>query len=54
MFGLRRNRPNPAEVARMHHDNLRANLERRMEAARSKGDSELVRQLEVEYDYLTK
>lgn len=40
------------QAAQMHRDNLRKNLERRLEAARSRGDEALVRQLEAEANYL--
>lgn len=36
----------------MHHDNLRQNIQRRLEAARAKGDEALIRQLEAEADYI--
>jgi hypothetical protein len=52
MFGLRRNRPNPAQVAETHRDNLRKLLEHRLEVARANGDNELVRRLEAEADSL--
>jgi hypothetical protein len=52
MFGLRRNRPNPAQVAETHRDNLRKLLEHRLEVARAKGDKELIRHLEAEADSL--
>jgi hypothetical protein len=52
MFGSRRRRPNAAEVAEVHRDNLRKNLEHRIEVARSKGDTNLVQMLEAEYRYL--
>ncbi len=35
-----------------HKENLRVNLKRRIEAARSKGDFQLVQQLQEEADYL--
>lgn len=54
MFNLRRNRPSPAEIARVHQQNLQQNLERRLEAARAQGNSELIRQLEAEHEYLSK
>jgi hypothetical protein len=38
--------------AQIHRDNLRKNLYRRLESARAKGDSALVRLLEAEADYL--
>ncbi|MCG9886317.1 MAG: hypothetical protein MH825_12230 [Cyanobacteria bacterium] len=52
MFGVKRHRLSVQEVAARHRDNLRHNLERRLEAARARGNDELVRQLEAEADYL--
>ncbi len=52
MFGIRRNRPNPAQVAQVHRDNLRKLLEHRIEVARAKGDNDLVRSLEAEAESL--
>lgn len=52
MFGVKRHRPSVQEVAARHRDNLRHNLERRLEAARAQGNDDLVRQLEAEADYL--
>ncbi|HEY9659955.1 MAG TPA: hypothetical protein V6C65_15980 [Allocoleopsis sp.] len=40
------------EAVQVHHDNLRKNLQRRLEIARAKGDENLVRQLEAEASYL--
>ena len=36
----------------IHHDNLKQNLQHRLEVARAKGDENLVRQLEAEAAYL--
>jgi hypothetical protein len=50
---MSRNRPNPAvEVASVHRANLQKNLQRRIEAARSRGDETLLRMLEAEANYL--
>lgn len=40
------------ENARTHRATLQKNLQRRLEAARAKGDEQLVRQLEAEANYL--
>ncbi|WP_448597034.1 arginine synthesis PII-interacting regulator PirA [Thermoleptolyngbya sp.] len=48
----RKNRVSREQVAQMHHNNLRQNLQRRLEAARAKGDEALIRQLEAEADYI--
>jgi hypothetical protein len=40
------------QVAAVHRDNLRKNLQHRLEVARSQGDENLVRQLEAEASYL--
>lgn len=40
------------EALQTHRDNLRKNLQRRLEIARSRGDENLVRQLEAEASYL--
>lgn len=52
VFGPKRNRPSVQDVTALHRDNLRDNLQRRLEAARARGNDELVRQLEAEADYL--
>jgi hypothetical protein len=36
------------EIARVHHANLRRNLERRLHAARQRGDLALIKMLEAE------
>lgn len=41
-----------SQAAQLHRVNLRKNLERRLEAAKAKGDESLVRQLESESQYL--
>jgi hypothetical protein len=40
------------KVSETHRANLQKNLERRLEAARSRGDEQLIRQLEAEANYL--
>ena len=40
------------QVAATHRDNLRKNLQHRLEVARAKGDQQLVAQLEAEASYL--
>ena len=40
------------QVSETHRANLQKNLERRLAAARAKGDEALVRQLEAEANYL--
>lgn len=49
---LNKKRQNSSETAQTHHENLQKNLQRRLEAARAKGDETLVRQLEAEAKYL--
>lgn len=39
-------------AVQMHRENLRKNVQRRLEVARSKGDEALVRQLEAEASYI--
>lgn len=41
-----------AQTAQLHQMNLRRNLERRLEAARARGDENLVRMLEAEANYI--
>ncbi len=41
-----------ANVSETHRSNLQKNLQRRLEAARAKGDENLVRQLEAEANYI--
>ncbi|MEM1370281.1 MAG: hypothetical protein AAGG02_20230 [Cyanobacteria bacterium P01_H01_bin.15] len=40
------------ESAATHRENLRSNLKRRLEAARSQGDQHLINQLQAEASYL--
>ncbi|MBW4620561.1 MAG: hypothetical protein KME17_14555 [Cyanosarcina radialis HA8281-LM2] len=40
------------QVAAVHRDNLRKNLQHRLEVARIQGNENLVRQLEAEASYL--
>lgn len=49
---MNRNRLNSVEVSRVHRENLQRNLQRRMEAAKARGDQALVRMLEAEANYL--
>ncbi|BAY53797.1 MULTISPECIES: arginine synthesis PII-interacting regulator PirA [Leptolyngbya] len=49
---MNRNRLHAAEVTRVHRENLQRNLQRRMEAARARGDQALLRMLEAEASYL--
>ncbi len=48
----RNNRRSLAEATQTHRVNLRKNLERRLEAARAKGDEQLIRLLEAEAEYI--
>ena len=41
-----------AQTANLHRVNLRKNLERRLEAAKARGDADLVRMLEAEANYI--
>lgn len=41
-----------SQAASNHRESLRRSLERRMEAARNRGDQNLLRQLEAEANYL--
>lgn len=43
---------NATQVATTHRANLQKNLQRRIEAARAKGDETLLRMLEAEANYL--
>jgi len=47
-----RNRSHPSEVTRVHRENLQRNLQRRMDAAKARGDQALLRMLEAEANYL--
>lgn len=40
------------QAAQLHKANLRKNLERRLEAAKSSGNESLIKQLEAEASYL--
>ncbi len=40
------------QTSETHRANLQKNLQRRLEAAREKGDAELIRQLEAEANYI--
>ncbi len=40
------------QAAQAHRESLRRSLERRLEAARAKGDETLIRMLEAEASYL--
>jgi hypothetical protein len=44
-------KPSYKEVARVHRSNILASLERRLQAARAKGDDRLTSQLEAELKY---
>jgi hypothetical protein len=53
MFMLNKNPKSAASQAAIaHRDNIRKNLERRMAAARAKGDNNLLKMLEAEANYL--
>ena len=41
------------EVSAIHQENIRRNLERRLEVAKARGDQSLIRQLQVESQQLT-
>ncbi|WAL60142.1 arginine synthesis PII-interacting regulator PirA [Thermocoleostomius sinensis] len=41
-----------AQTTQLHRENLRKNLQRRLEVARAQGNTELVRQLEAEANYI--
>lgn len=40
------------QTAQLHRENMRRNLEKRLEAARASGDQDLVRLLEAEANYI--
>jgi hypothetical protein len=40
------------EVSQVHRVNMQKNLQRRLQAARAKGDEQLVRLLEAEAEYI--
>ena len=48
------NQQNLKEVACVHRANILKSLERRLDVARAKGKSSLVRQLEAEKSYYTR
>lgn len=48
----RKSRASRIQVAQTHRENLQKNLQRRLEAARTRGDENLVRLLEAEASYL--
>jgi hypothetical protein len=41
-----------AQTTQLHRENLRKNLQHRLEVARAQGNEELVRQLEAEANYI--
>ncbi len=41
-----------SQTVQAHRDNLRKNLQRRLEAAMARGDEDVVRQLEAEAKYI--
>lgn len=49
---MNRNRLNSTEISNIHRANLQKNLQRRMEAARARGDESLLKMLEAEAKYL--
>jgi hypothetical protein len=53
MFNMNKNRHQIlTQTANLHRMNLRKNLERRLEAAKARGDEDLVRMLQAEANYL--
>lgn len=53
MFKMNKNRQQVlTQTTQTHRANLRRNLERRLEAAKARGDENLVRLLEAEANYL--
>jgi hypothetical protein len=53
MFTMDKNRQQiMTQAAQAHRETLRKNLQRRLEAARVKGDEALIRQLEAEAQYI--
>jgi hypothetical protein len=53
MFTMNKNRQEAVKkAAQAHQANMQKNLQRRLEAARAKGDEALVRQLEAEAKYI--
>lgn len=49
---VNQNRQAMAQVKAAHRENLRRNLQQRMEAARVRGDEQLLKLLEMEASYL--
>ena len=49
---MNRPRLNSVEVSRVHRENLQLNLQRRMDAAKARGDQALLRMLEAEANYI--
>lgn len=50
---MNRNRQqNITQTAQLHRENLRRNLEKRLEAARASGDQNLIKLLEAEANYI--
>jgi|APDOM4702015191_1054821.scaffolds.fasta_scaffold1906092_1 hypothetical protein len=45
---IRHNREVRKQLAETHRQNIQANIKRRLDAARAKGDEELVKMLEAE------
>ncbi len=43
---------NLTNISETHRSNLQKNLQRRLDAARAKGDEALIRQLEAEANYI--
>lgn len=53
MFNANKNRHQIlTQAVQIHRENLRKNIQRRLEIARSKGDEALIRQLEAEAEYI--
>ncbi len=52
LFIMNKNRSHAAQIASTHRENLQKNLQRRMEAARARGDEALLRMLEAEANYI--
>jgi len=52
MSDMNRSRQSHTQTATTHRENLQKNLQRRMEAARDRGDENLLRMLEAEANYI--
>ncbi len=53
MFTMNRKRQETTtQATQTHRANMQKNLQRRLEAARAKGDEELIRLLEAEANYI--